>query len=714
MPFLIVKSKDGTSTYPLVEGKPMYLGRAKECDVVLPSPSVSRKHAVILYKHGLCGVKDLGSFNGTLLNDRAVQTPQHLTDHDILKISSFVIRLQSRRPVEPEIPAALGPPVRDDADTTVISPAAAGQLHPDAPIFMNTDLRLPRAMRDTESRYRDTQGNADDTQYFESGIETEAFLNEAGEARQDNDGQSPDVTDYFRDKWEGTPEGAVDAPPVEAVSYDSSEAEAIIPLVDPEEIPVLTFAIDPEPEAPSLEPEEAIGTVDNAAAVVAEIAGVPSPVPVAEDCEGLDDVPLSPDLMARVDERLALYSDPEALAADADTLPRVFKECYTLAADEPLAKELIAARVNPGRLFGSGLYLLLLRQMLDAGIDDPQREDVVSREIAALERVAVAEFTKAYRETSLSFIPAHETMPTVVRAFLRYGMLGVKGWWIRPETRDFILRDCQDHSPLSVQFQADTVMVLYADEFLAAVTDMECAPSSDPDLEKLEYLTVARLADRSYRRIVNAGSYNIRLKGLIASMEERLNAVNKRLADSPDPDLSAERDVMASQIEHIKEDIMDSILESVQQAEGRFRRGELPMPSQEELLRRETSRFLTLAAELSPDDVYMPLVLRERFPLTPEIVNDRQTLRERVVRLELRRDGLFDRVLNPNDRAGDHIHLRLPPLFILCPISAGRCLRSLPSHGMDGGHILAPIVYSLMGIADTSMAALLLDGDDEQ
>ncbi|MCD8140710.1 MAG: hypothetical protein LUE17_13190 [Planctomycetaceae bacterium] len=195
-------------------------------------------------------------------------------------------------------------------------------------------------------------------------------------------------------------------------------------------------------------------------------------------------------------------------------------------------------------------------------------------------------------------------------------------------------------------------------------------------------------------------------------MEERLAATDKRLAAAPNPDLAGERDILASQIRHIKEDIMDSILESVQQAEGRFRRGELPMPSQEDLLRRETSRFLALTAELAPEGVYMPLVLRERFPLTPDIINDRQTLRERVIRLELRRDGLFDRVLNPNDRAGDHIHLRLPPLFILCPTSAAVCIRSLPSHGMDGGHILAPVVYSLMGIADTSMAALLLDGDE--
>ncbi len=69
----------------------MYLGRADECDIVLPSVSVSRRHAVILFKDGICGVKDLASFNGTLLNDRPVHSPQHLTEHDILKISSFII-----------------------------------------------------------------------------------------------------------------------------------------------------------------------------------------------------------------------------------------------------------------------------------------------------------------------------------------------------------------------------------------------------------------------------------------------------------------------------------------------------------------------------------------------------------------------------------------------------------------------------------------------
>lgn len=425
----------------------MYLGRAKECDIVLPSPSVSRRHAVILYKHGLCGIKDLGSFNGTLLNDRAVQTPQHLTDHDILKISSFVIRLQSRRPAEPEIPAALGPPLKDDAAATVVAPSTAGPLRPDAPTFLDSDLRMPRAMRDTEPRYREAQGSPDDTRYFDPGVETEAFLDEPEDAPAHPDGKGPDVTDYFRDEWEGAPEGVVDAPPVEAVSYDSSEAEAVIPLVDPEELSVLTFAIDPEPQQPVLEPEEAVGVVDDATAVMAEVADRPNLVPVAEDCEGVEAVPLSPELAARVEERLALYDDPDALAADNDSLPRVFKECYALAVDEPLAKELIAARVNPGRLFGSGLYLFVLRQMLHKGIDDPARADVVARELETLERVARAEFLKTYREASLRCIPAHESMPTVVRTFLRYGMLGVKGWWLRPEARDFILRDCQDHAP---------------------------------------------------------------------------------------------------------------------------------------------------------------------------------------------------------------------------------------------------------------------------
>lgn len=54
----------------LDEGKHV-LGRAVDCDVVLPESSVSRRHAELEYASGRARVRDLGSHNGTLVNGAA-------------------------------------------------------------------------------------------------------------------------------------------------------------------------------------------------------------------------------------------------------------------------------------------------------------------------------------------------------------------------------------------------------------------------------------------------------------------------------------------------------------------------------------------------------------------------------------------------------------------------------------------------------------------
>jgi len=77
--------KGGRAT--LSEGEHI-LGRDAEASVVLDSPSVSRRHARIVVAASQATLEDLGSKNGTLLNDRSVGTPQPLADGDKLRVGS--------------------------------------------------------------------------------------------------------------------------------------------------------------------------------------------------------------------------------------------------------------------------------------------------------------------------------------------------------------------------------------------------------------------------------------------------------------------------------------------------------------------------------------------------------------------------------------------------------------------------------------------------
>lgn len=58
-----------------------------ECDIVIPSRQVSRKHAhLILSKTGV-NIEDLGSKNGTHLNGSLVEDPKKLKDGDVIQIA---------------------------------------------------------------------------------------------------------------------------------------------------------------------------------------------------------------------------------------------------------------------------------------------------------------------------------------------------------------------------------------------------------------------------------------------------------------------------------------------------------------------------------------------------------------------------------------------------------------------------------------------------
>ncbi len=125
MPSLLVEIDNTSYVFHLPEGMPVFVGRAHECDIHLSAPGVSRRHAVFIARDGICGVKDLNSFNGTFVNGKQILQPCALADGDRVKISSFTFRFNASRPAAASRRAR--PVARKD----------------DKP---SSELRLPRAM----------------------------------------------------------------------------------------------------------------------------------------------------------------------------------------------------------------------------------------------------------------------------------------------------------------------------------------------------------------------------------------------------------------------------------------------------------------------------------------------------------------------------------------------------------------------------------------
>ncbi len=84
----------------LSEGATATIGRSAGNDIHIPEEHVSRQHAVINYRDGVFMITDLGSANGTFVNDEQVTEPYPLFSGD--KIRLFVPEIDFSAVVTPE------------------------------------------------------------------------------------------------------------------------------------------------------------------------------------------------------------------------------------------------------------------------------------------------------------------------------------------------------------------------------------------------------------------------------------------------------------------------------------------------------------------------------------------------------------------------------------------------------------------------------------
>lgn len=70
------------------------VGTAPDCDVVLREPSISGRHAEFVANHGAFRVTDLGSTNGTYVNDRRINTSD-LIDNDSVRLGRVNLKFKS-------------------------------------------------------------------------------------------------------------------------------------------------------------------------------------------------------------------------------------------------------------------------------------------------------------------------------------------------------------------------------------------------------------------------------------------------------------------------------------------------------------------------------------------------------------------------------------------------------------------------------------------
>ena len=87
---------------------PVVIGRAPECDISVPADEMSRRHAMVKPTPDGLSVEDLGSSNGTYINNKRVQTG-FLGPGDELRLDAVRFILVARGMESPSSPAAAPP-----------------------------------------------------------------------------------------------------------------------------------------------------------------------------------------------------------------------------------------------------------------------------------------------------------------------------------------------------------------------------------------------------------------------------------------------------------------------------------------------------------------------------------------------------------------------------------------------------------------------------
>ncbi len=117
MPRIFVKFNEAVLKEILLDRPQFTIGRKPDNDLVLDNPAVSGHHARIIEEHGAFFIEDLGSTNGTFLNDAKVQKHQ-LKNTDRVGVGKHLLVYQDEAATTTVSPP---PPPKDaDSDKTMI------------------------------------------------------------------------------------------------------------------------------------------------------------------------------------------------------------------------------------------------------------------------------------------------------------------------------------------------------------------------------------------------------------------------------------------------------------------------------------------------------------------------------------------------------------------------------------------------------------------
>ena len=92
--FLLTLASGEQQQIPGTSGK-LRIGRLPECEISVSEATVSRHHAEITFKNNSCYIQDVGSANGTLVNEQRINKLTEIFSGDTIRIGNSKLLYQA-------------------------------------------------------------------------------------------------------------------------------------------------------------------------------------------------------------------------------------------------------------------------------------------------------------------------------------------------------------------------------------------------------------------------------------------------------------------------------------------------------------------------------------------------------------------------------------------------------------------------------------------
>ncbi len=362
-------------------------------------------------------------------------------------------------------------------------------------------------------------------------------------------------------------------------------------------------------------------------------------------------------------------------------------------------------------------------------------QTIVRREINTIEKQMVGEFWKVYDKAARLLITLQSgEEKTLLKTFLRWGLLGYNSKWISPEICCTLLTSCAEELTEPV-YSTSSNYVYYADEIIELTAKGYIPTSPNEDLELNHRNSPEWRCDKSYKRYHYLKLHYYLLQDVLKQQEDDLNHVSQQLNNAIDRETALLKShsktpqhkqnlsgvkqeiqrykVISTKInntiDRIHEQMLPRTLEDCDKALNNIESSGVDLKVVD-IIRHEVKsirRYSKLVAKLK--EPYLPFVLRDYYKNSSDIINNREMVYSQISDAEVKDPLLFNTKLIPTAKRKQRILVRKAPYIMICPSCGILGFIISPRSGIENGRLTLPGYFEKSMISDEVYTSTLAD-----